>query len=71
MICVLVAHHQQIKQMSSTYERFFEVTKGNLWTKLHQRLEFLYEVVTVHVLNICCMCQNLVPQMLMSEQTET
>ena len=72
MICVLVAHCQQIKQISSMCERFLKVTEGKLWTKPHKRLEFLYEVVTVHVffnvLNIRCMCQHLVPQMLISEQ---
>jgi hypothetical protein len=42
VICVVVAHQcQQMKQMLNKCVRLQEVGKGNLWTKLHQRLVFL------------------------------
>jgi hypothetical protein len=48
MMCVVVTHqYQQMKQMLSMCERSCEVTENNLWTKLHQRLEFLLEAVRV------------------------
>jgi hypothetical protein len=41
MIHAVVPHqYQQMKQMSSVCEILCEVTEGNVWTKLLQRLEF-------------------------------
>jgi hypothetical protein len=42
MIHVVVPHqYQQMKQISSVCKILLEVTEGNMWTKLLQRLEFL------------------------------
>jgi hypothetical protein len=47
------------------------VTEGNLWSKLHQRLEFLLEVVTVFMMyRTCFFLSSLVPRMLIPEQNE-
>jgi len=55
-------------QISCTCKRLSEAAHGNLWTKLHQRLEFLQD--SYDVLNLHSVCQQLVLHMLTSEQKE-